>query len=225
LRILQLLADATGDKGLKPTATGNLPRNVSREIARQYLGADVYANRTQFGDFQSEQDVAELHAVRLVAGLAGLVRKYRGRFVVSKACREMVRKEDWPALYEKLFEQYIRRFNWAYPRGLMEVGFFQQSFAFSLYLLSRFGDQPRPASFYADRFVQAFPMLLDMEPPTQAWKPADALKFAYTSQVLRSFADLFGLVKYERWPYGSSRPNTVTALALLGRVADFHIAQ
>jgi hypothetical protein len=224
LRMLELLAAAIGDKGLKPTATGNLPLAASREIAAQYLSSEELEKRTRFGDFRSEMNILELHTVRLAAMLAGLVRKYRGRFITSKACRDMILAKEWPKIYEKLFRTYIIKFNWAYPRAFIEVPFFQQSFAFSLYLLTRFGDQPRPASYYSDLFLNAFPTLINMEVPgSDAWSPRDRLKTAYSHQVLDTFGGLFGLVIYEHMPYGSERPDTVTVLPLLASVVDFRV--
>src|SRR3546814_10576290 len=79
LQLFELLTDASGDDGLKPTAKGNLPRNVCREAAQAYWGEEKYQNNTRYGGINREEDFSDLHVTRLVAELAGLIRKYRGR--------------------------------------------------------------------------------------------------------------------------------------------------
>ena len=66
-RLFSGLAAAIGTAGLKPTATGNLPRRVVQELARAELGDEGYAERTRFGDFRSEPDYMELELTRWLA--------------------------------------------------------------------------------------------------------------------------------------------------------------
>ena len=52
IRLLSLLIDAIGEKGLKATATGNLPQKFCRESARAFWGKVKYQNRMKiFGSF------------------------------------------------------------------------------------------------------------------------------------------------------------------------------
>jgi hypothetical protein len=86
LRLFSLLADAIGEQGLKPTAKGNLPRNFCREAALAYWDEKTFKERTRYGSINREDDFADLHITRLVAELTGLVRKYKGRFILSRDC-------------------------------------------------------------------------------------------------------------------------------------------
>ena len=54
--VLSLLADAIGEKGLKPTGTGNLPRQLCRDIALAHLGEEGYAEHTRYGNINKEPD-------------------------------------------------------------------------------------------------------------------------------------------------------------------------
>jgi len=54
--LFQLLHDAIGDGGLKPTATGNLPRQTCREVALAFWGAEKYAKESRHGEMRSESD-------------------------------------------------------------------------------------------------------------------------------------------------------------------------
>jgi len=97
LSLFKLLADAIGEGGLKATATGNLPRSFCRESARTFLGEEEYQRWSRYGELRSEPDFREMHTTRLVAGLAGLIRKYKGKFILSKDCRKLLAEQGQPA--------------------------------------------------------------------------------------------------------------------------------
>lgn len=78
LTLFQQLTDAIGEQGLKPTARGNLPRNFCREAALAYWGEQRYQEKTRYGGINCEKDFDDLHVTRLVAELAGLIRKIQG---------------------------------------------------------------------------------------------------------------------------------------------------
>jgi len=217
LHLLTLIVDSLGEKGLKPTATGNLPRKVSREIAQLYLSEKEHARFTRLGNFMSEDDVPDLKQTRLVAKLAGLIRLYRGRILASKECKQMIAVSNWPGLFQKLFMTYIQKFNWAWPNGFIEVPFFQQSFAVTLYFLHKFGADSREGDFYAERFVAAFPMLTNDILDTEYMTAEKLLQQAYSSQVLDSFGEIMGLVKSE-W---KEHKHFITPLPLLHRLVRF----
>jgi hypothetical protein len=56
LTLFGLLAEAVGEKGLKATATGNLPRNVCREAALSYWGDETYRENTRYAGINKEDD-------------------------------------------------------------------------------------------------------------------------------------------------------------------------
>jgi len=166
LTLFELLTNAIGEQGLKPTAKGNLPRNLCREAAQAYWGEQKYQEKTRFGGINREEDFDDLHVTRLVAELAGLIRKYKGRFILSRDCRRLLAGDGMRAIYPRLFRAYVEQFNWAYRDGYPELRLMQSAFLFTLYLLSRYGSAWRPQGYYEDAFLTAFPMLLDEVPPS-----------------------------------------------------------
>lgn len=110
LTLFQQLMDAIGDQGLKPTAKGNLPRNVCREAALAHWGEQRYQGKTRYGGINREEDFTDLHITRLVAELAGLIRKYKGRFILSRDCRRLLAENGLPAVYPRLFRVYAEQF-------------------------------------------------------------------------------------------------------------------
>lgn len=217
LRLLILIAEAIGDEGLKPTAKGNLPRAAARSIAKEYLSEETHQRLTHFGEFAGEEDVPDLQVVRLIAMKAGFIRKFKGKFIVTKKCRDLINRYAWAQIFESLFKTFIREFNWAYPRSIIEEPFLQHSFAFTLYMLQKFGNQPRPDKFYADRFIEAFPMICNGIPDTEYFNSEERVKNAYISQVLFSFGEKFGLLKSEF----VNRDSVITVLPLTYSLVGF----
>ncbi|MEK7374334.1 MAG: SEC-C domain-containing protein, partial [Thermodesulfobacteriota bacterium] len=157
LTLFGLLAEAIGEMGLKPTATGNLPRNVCREAASVYWGDEAIRENGRIAHISKEEDFFDLHVTRLVAGLSGLIRKSRGRFILSRECRTLLSDHGLAGIYPRLLHSYVRDFNWAYRDGYTDLGFIQRSFLFTLYLLNRHGGEWLPEVFYEDAFLRAFP--------------------------------------------------------------------
>lgn len=197
MRLFSLLTEAIGEQGLKPTAKGNLPRKLCREAALAYWGEQQYQRKTRFGDINREDNFHELHITRLVAELAGLIRKHKGKFILSRNCRSLLAKGGLAAVYPALFRAYVEQFNWAYRSGFSELHFIQRSFLFTLYLLSRYGENWQPQAFYEDAFLQAFPSVLDELPPNPIIDPERSLRSDYTWRNMEDFAQFFGLADVE----------------------------
>ncbi len=225
MTLFGLLTEAIGEQGLKPTATGNLPRKLCREAALVFWGNDVYKKNTRFRGINGEQDFPDLSTTRLVAELAGLIRKYKGRFILSRNCRALLSGNGTAAIYPRLFTAYVERFNWSYRDRYPELRLLQTASLFTLYLLTRYGRTARPQAFYEDAFLRAFPMVLDEIPPHQSFTPEEEVRSSYTWRTLVHFADFFGLATVE--PVSDSlmsREYRVQSLPLLQEVVQFQVS-
>ncbi len=195
MRLFMTLVDAIGESGLKATATGNLPLKFCKAIAQELRQEDDGTDRLLFGGIRGERDLGVLHCTRLVAELAGLLRKYRGKFILTRRCRDMLNRQDSGGLYFELFKAYTTKFNWGYRDGYPEAELVQHSFLYTLFLLTSFGAKPRPQRFYEDKFLTAFPMALEMFPET-AYSTAEAsARCCYFLRSLELFAVFFGLAE------------------------------
>jgi len=193
LTLFELLADAIGEQGLKPTAKGNLPRKFCREAARAYWGEETYEENTRFGGINREENFFDLHVARTVAELSGLIRKYKGRFILGRDCRKLLAGDGPAVIYPRLLRTYVERFNWGYRDRYPELRFMQTAFLFTLYLLMRYGNTRRPHQFYEDGFLRAFPMVLDEIPEQPFFTPEEKVRNCYTWRTLVHFAGFFGL--------------------------------
>lgn len=223
--LFAMLKDAIGEKGLKPTATGNLPRNFCREAALLYWGEEEYRIKTKYGQINKEDNFFDLHTLRVVAEIAGLVRKYKGRFILSRNCREILKRDGLEGIYPVIFRAYAETFNWGYRDALDEALFVQGAFLFTLYLLTKYGATERESSFYEDCFINAFPDALQEIRDVSYSTPEKEMRRCYTIRTLVRFAGFLGLarvvpVETDDFVTSSYR---VSALPLLGESVEFKI--
>ncbi len=225
--LMRRLLRGIGDEGAKHTQTGNLPRQLCRDIALAYwehIGDDFRLRH--MSRVRSENELPELNKIRLLAELAGLIRKYRKRFVLTRQGKALLEENKAGDLYWLLFKTAASEFNWAYEDGYPDFGIIQQSFAFSLYLLSRLARSKSDEIVVADGFLQAFPAMLREAPeadPT-VWSEEDTARACYRTRCLHRFLWFLGLC--HRYKGEESKPwdaqRTIQATPLLNELVRFH---
>ncbi|MGM0634170.1 MAG: hypothetical protein ACQETO_13500, partial [Pseudomonadota bacterium] len=132
MRLFLLLATPLQSARLKATTKGNLPRKTVRDTARAYWSPAEYERRARLSSFSSEDDFDDLHTVRLVAQQAGLIRRYKGHFQLTRRGAGLLEPDQHGRLYMSLFRAWCERFNWAYRDLYPELPIVQHSFAFTL---------------------------------------------------------------------------------------------
>jgi len=188
-------------KGLKATVAGNLPRDFCRELERTYLPEEdlKFFSRDKFPIIR-EQDFPDLHRVRVVAEMAGYIRKYKKRFVLTERGRKLVERSFTIDNYSHLFKTFALKYNWAYFDFFDEIDIIQDSFLFTLYLLQIFGNEFRSKEFYANKFSAAFSLILKSIPPDSRFDTSTEkeIKNAYIHRAINLFAIAWGFAKTEK---------------------------
>ena len=114
---------------------------------------------------------------------------------MTRKCREMLAKQESGRLYFELFKAYATKFNWAYRDGYPEAEIVQRSFLYTLFLLTSFGDTERSQQFYENKFITAFPMVLEAFPETSYSSTEEQARRVYFLRALERFAAFFGLAE------------------------------
>jgi hypothetical protein len=196
-RLFPFLLQAAAQEKLKATAKGMLPVKFVRDAARWYYGEEKYLDRSRAMTYRTETDFSVLHTVRLVAGLSGFLRKVKGSFSPTKEGFAFAEKGLDGASFLRVFETYTRKFNWGYNDRYPELHIIQHAFLFTLYTLSKFGEEWRPATFYEDLFLTAFPAALRDAPQRSFETPEQTLKHCFSVRALERFAHFFGFVEFD----------------------------
>lgn len=179
----------------------------------------------RIGGIRSEVELDPLHCTRLVAELAGLIRKYRGHFILTRKCKDLLSRQDRGGIYLELFKAYTTQFSWAYRDMYPEAEIVQHSFLYTLFLLASFGDGLRPQQFYEDKFLDAFPMAIDMFAETPYSTAESSARYCYVFRALHRFAEFFGLAELVPESQGLyERRYGVRKTALLDRFVTFTLS-
>ncbi len=229
--LLELLAEAIGEKGIKLTPKGNLPRKLVA-AAVEAIDAAGLEREWRPGSIRNEEDLDELHTIKLVAELGRFTRKQQGRLLLTRTSQRLFAKGDWAAIYPALLYSYCREFNWAYRDGLPDLPIIQDAFAFSLYLFHLYGNEWKPITFYQDRFMAAFPAVLTEVPAEDAryWTPDEVVRQTWALRTVDRFARFFGLVERAPAPEDDHPPqpwedtDLVRKSPLFGRTVRWQLA-
>jgi len=144
-RLLLGLAQETG--GFKVTARGNLNREAVKQVFEKSLRPEgMFMSRFFEPRVLNEENVTSVHIPRIVSELAGLLKKRKGHFEITRKAETLLKNETAGELYALLFDVYFRKFDISYCDGLPEIEMIQHMFPYSLYRLSKFEE---------DEFVEA----------------------------------------------------------------------
>ena len=126
------------NNGTKATPKGNLNRKfVSSMVDTMRWPKGYIEDIWRFNKVLNEEDVRELNVLNIVCGLAGLSRKYKGKFVITRKGKSLLDEETAGELYALLFRTYMRRFNMGYTDRFEEYQGVQDTLAYTVYVLGK----------------------------------------------------------------------------------------
>jgi hypothetical protein len=127
--------------GAKATVAGNLNRKFVLQMAESMRWPPDYIEKMyDIRKVWNEEDLFPLHTLRIVTVLAGLARKYKGSFRITKRGQQFLNEKNGGLLFELLFRTFFRKFNLSYLDDHPECPGIQQTMGFSLYALGKYGD-------------------------------------------------------------------------------------
>jgi hypothetical protein len=189
--VYQSLKNYLQEHKAKATLKGMLPIVLVKFVHSEFEAA--FGNEAlnyRYNKINKEQDFRELHIGRIIFELAGLIRKYKGHFVLTKKALKLSDDET----YKLLFTTYVNKYNWAYEDGYEEASFFQTATWYSLVALHRMNGQEVKQGDFAEDFMLVFPAVLDSFEATEYQTSLNAATNAYKVRMIERFWVLFGLV-------------------------------
>lgn len=150
-----LLREIDSESGLKLTAAGYLPVKIVKALYAKHLLSDELIDEG-ISKLTSESDTFTIQTVRIVAELAGYIRKRNGRLMLTKKGKALATAGN---TILSLLTTFGEKYNLGYRDRYRSEQIAQVGYRYSLYLLKKHGDQPRNPDFYANRYFRAFPFL------------------------------------------------------------------
>lgn len=191
IKYLLKFIEQTGE--IKLTKKGFLPTNVVSDLYKQGYLKDKFIENG-ISKLYKETDSDSVHLTRILTELAGLVKKRKGVLSLTKSSTKIISDND--SLLRLLLSTYTSKFNWAYFDGYGDHQIGQLGFGYSLILLSKYGNEKHSESFYSEKYLNAFPDLLNFIEPDYSSIEDNAAR-CYSLRTFEKFMKYFGLIEIE----------------------------
>jgi hypothetical protein len=180
---------------LKLTAKGFLPTTLVKEIYDLGLIKD-YAIEHGITKLYAETSSQPINLTRLITELAGFTKKRYNKLTLTKTWCDKLLKKNRQDIFIQTFSTFAQKFNWGYFDLYSSQATGTVGFAFSLFLLSKYGDNERQDSFYSEKYLRAFPSLIDLFKDDK-WVTDINRSFnsCYSIRTFDRFLDYFNLIK------------------------------
>ncbi|WP_432712662.1 hypothetical protein [Pedobacter sp.] len=196
-KLSELLLQEIKEAGkLKLTIRGNLPVRICELLYNQNL---IHWPYMELVKRILEEDVPYLWPLKEYLLVEGIVKKRHNILSFTKNGEKLLQEPE-SNRFIKIFNFMANRFHWCNFYELYDDGRYGQlGWAYSLVLLSKYGDKPQKSEFYSLKLMQAFEKeLWDAHQKGNHDKALQAYHRAYEFRFFENFANWFGLVNIER---------------------------
>ena len=208
------------DKQIKLTPLGALPKKVMVEIYDKKILLDEHIE-SGIIKLWREQDCISIRSARLTAELAGFVRKANGKLNLTKKGVKLLQKENRINLFKQFFQTFTVKFDWGFNDLYPQKPIGQLGWAFSIYMLYRFGDQTNLSDYYGEKYLKAFPNFISLFEHTYS-TPERQFNSCYSIRTFNRFFLWFGFVTVQRQKhYLDLEPDKFTGTEIVKRIFSF----
>ena len=189
-----LLKEVVAVEKLKLTQKGNLPVSICKKLVQSGFIFDPYDNdRKKF----TEDEISYIWPLKEYFLSTGILKK-RGQYLSTTKKAEKFISLSSPEKFLKLFRFFLEDFHWANFYEGQDIGRYgREGIAYSMLLLSKYGNSFQEDSFYSSKLVKVF--------GSDAWSilPDDPsmrqhitdYHTAYAIRLFEYFLPWFGLVE------------------------------
>lgn len=183
----RVMRDMAADTGVKLTATGNFSRRFVERMVQEFRWPGYQPEEVwRLNKVLNELDFTPLHFLHALIDVAGLGRKYKGTFRLTRSGRSLLAPEAAGELNAVLFDAACHRYNLAYLDRFDATDSFQPQLGLTLFMIGKVAESPRsPQQLLAAG-------TLPIDPPRSDFPFRPESLFRY--RVLR-YLEWFGLLK------------------------------
>ncbi len=193
-QVKYLLKLIENQEELKLTNKGFLPTKIVSELYNQGFIKDELIE-SGISKLYKELDCKTINLTRILIELSGTVKKRNNKLSLTKKGKSIF-GNDFELLFLVL-KTFGNKFNWPYYDGYGQNNIGQLAFGFSLILLSKYGKEKRLDKFYADKYLRAFPELLNEISASYFDTNQEQARKCYSLRTFDRFLNYFGLIRIE----------------------------
>ena len=182
---------------IKLTPLGALPKKIVVEL---YDKKYILDERIESGITKlcREQDCIAILNTKIVLEIAGITKKQKGKLTLTKKGSLFLKPETRQEFFEIFISTFADKFNWGFNDYYPEEPIGQKGWAFTIFLLGKFGMSYKKESFYAEKYLKAFPEFLEEFKNDAFGLPIEQFISCYGARTFERFLEWFGIVEIER---------------------------
>lgn len=181
---------------LKLTQKGNLPRKFCRELIELQIDEDGIMASSPY-ELQREEESYYITLLDQMSRNMGYTTKRKNKLTVSKKGMDFLGSDDVEK-YHALFKYFVFTFNWGYSDRFANSWIMQGGFAYTLFLLQKYGEDWQRIGYYSNKYRIAFPHILADFQNHGLWTPLEAYEIAFELRVAERFLKRFGLAQVQQ---------------------------
>lgn len=174
-------------KELKLTGKGFLPTGFVRELYTQgFIKEDIIEDGTL--KLYAEKSSESVHLTRQFVEFCGFLETRQNRLILTPKWRELIQSRCRLDIFFRILSTFTQKFNWENIGFSPNSNTSQIGFAFSLFLLSKYGQIKRPDMFYVDKYIKAYPFTVaELTPMYRGVYEASSFPFSYLTRTIEVF--------------------------------------
>ncbi len=146
-------------KELKLTNNGYLPVKIVEELYNtKFILEDLI--ESGFNKLSKEMDSMIITLLKIISDLANFTKIRKNKLSLTKKGHRILKKKR-SDLLAVIFKTFCYKYNWAYFDGYGDNQTGQIGFGFTIFLLSKYGNRFYKSNFYAEKYLNAFPAVID----------------------------------------------------------------
>lgn len=195
-------------KTVKLTVKGWLPLKIVSDVRSRKLLLDYKRFHTDYKKVFREEECYGIYLSRLLLRMSGITKRSAKKLEISAKGKKLL--TDKKAFFKWMFEIYASKFNWAFGDRYNSQHAGQFGWAYSMWLIAKYGGVERTAEFYSEKYYKAFPELRFNDNFNTAEHRC------YETRFLSRFLEYLGLVDIT-YPKDFSKPNTIIKTGLFDK--------
>lgn len=181
------------DGYVKLTPLQALPKKILTELYSHKFIPEYFIE-TGLYKLSREVDSPVLSALHYNTQLSGLIRKANKKLFLTKVALKLLAENNRTMLFIKALQAYTNKLSWSYFDGYPEMPVGNLGWGYTIFMLMHEGDVPREPTYYASKYLQAFPEFFETLPKRQYSTPEQDLERCYSLRTFERFLERWGFV-------------------------------
>lgn len=184
-------------KRIRLTKKGYLPTKLVKEIYDAVRVKDRLIEMNLIRLY-SEMSSEAVHITREISEICGFIENENNKLIINTDWKNYYINKERSKIFRRILIGFALHLDWSKIGFCTNPNTGQIGFAYTLYLLSKYGKNFKPLAFYIDKYVKAFPFSQEeLRPVIMDVCMADSFYSSFQTRTVEGFLLNFNLIDYQ----------------------------